>query len=223
MKLLALLLSLFLLIVPCFSATRPYIAVFASPDFWQEDWKKISPDLYVRTSDWRVLDSFLERAKTESAGREIVIDIQCHGNSSGISLLGLKVGSVNNHEIWDTASLGYVVNHIERVFPNQHVVICLEACFAAKVYKDSIRNTPNLTGNNIESCDHTPIYPIYGMVESFANYNNLTFLQYMHGIRCYMKDLRQYEFVDHIEPANEDSEDQKIIEHCWLVLQSFGI
>ncbi len=141
------------------------------------------------------------------------------------------------------ASFGYVVNQINKSFPNRKVTVCFESCFAASAYKLTIRGANkysdkecknfNISEQYIEDCKDVPTYPIYGVGnvygDGFSSIGNVMYLQYRYHIRRWWIDLTEfdpkgknkalgYREKDTFEDMSPTTEN---IMHFWLFFSSF--
>lgn len=187
-----------------FKEEKPYLAVYCNPGF-EIFWPTINPDLLVVAFDWDHFDDFLRTIKKQARGRKIEIDIECHGDDQLMlqypdARAGLMVTA--------PTTMGYIVNHIERILGKEKVTLILECCYAGKVYKNSIRN--NKEGEN---CNHVPQFPIYGGSFNHMSLNNLIYLQYVTKCHRYFEDVRTYETKE--GPKNIDR-DEKSADHVRM-------
>jgi hypothetical protein len=197
--------SAFLLLLPVNADTeKPFLAVYASNDFPREDWTRYKPDLIYYSTDWKTFDSFLKAASQLAGGREIELDIQVHGDKKLTC-----VGGTEKNPVFSDATMGYVVNHIERYLNPAKVTVFLEACYGAYVYKTTMRGNrdPQYLGY-IEDCYHTPEFPIYGN-GNHLGYNNIVYLQYFHNIMPLLRDLRDFE-KEGLPGRKEETEKLKV-------------
>lgn len=219
-----------LLSLPAIALTKDtsYLAVFSSLDFSPRDWEDIHPDLEVHAPSWGAcFDGFLQAVKKQGHGRHIVIDIQCHGWDTLALYQGAVEDTKGDRRFYSEASMGYVVNHIEKALAGEDIEVCCEACFAGRVYKVSIRgNKPNKIPELAENCNHIPPFPVYGISEDVENYNNFIYLQYAHNMRYNFQDLRTYEYSDRpLKPRNLDplTEENIIIREGFIQIRSYGV
>lgn len=187
--LIALLLSLFTMLPAC---AKDYVAVFSSGDFGVEDWRDIDTSIVVGVHNWCPLEAFLQSVKQQSNGSPIVLDFQVHGSPDGT--LSIQAGHINGHPFYFDATMGYVLNRVDKILGSQVKAVIFESCFGSTVYKKSIRNnTVNHYSSRVLVEDHPgiPSYPVYGTTGSYVGYNNFVFLQYLKNTKFDFIDMRE--------------------------------
>jgi hypothetical protein len=206
----------------------PYLAVYQQPGF-NFEWKKYDPDLFFTGADWRDFSTFLYVVKKKAGNRPIIIDVDCHGFDN----LAMQYKDIADNEENHQASLGYICNEIDRQNLNEKkLTLILEACFAGRVYKKSMRGAdPHLNavlnlniGDKWENYNKIPKYPILGMDAQHFNVCNFSYLQYRYNFRPYLKDLRMYEDIQELpEPdLNHFSPEVATIKSLWATLFLYG-
>lgn len=204
---------------------KRHLVVFCNPGFVNE-WERLSPDFLLVPKDWRDLDTFLKVVK-DQGWDHIDIDIDCHGND----YLWLIDEDGNEY----IASMGFIVNHIEKYLVGKDIKVFCEACFAGKVYKTSIRGNKierfpvireflkRERGNKIEDCNHIPKFPIYGIRSNTTNIGNSIYLQYRSDCNLYMEDLRDFEKKKLLgEGLIQKDYDELTLDQIWQTLYIFG-
>lgn len=193
---------------------KPYLAVYCCPGF-EIFWPSIKPDNFCLAFDWSQFDDFLRKTKKEANGRPIEIDIDCHGNETGLVIsyddgrTGLPVAK--------NTSMGFIVNHIETILHGEKVTLLIECCYSGRVYKETIR-----ASKSGESCNHVPQFPIYGGSFNHMNLNNFIYIQYKTKCHRYFEDLRKYETKegDMKMDENENSIDHNRMAALYKILAS---
>lgn len=167
---------------------RPFLAVFTSPDLLFV-WPSYKPDILHVAFCWDNFDGFLEEICQKAGDRPIELDLEVHGHESlSIHYLDWNTGK----EEAKYASVGYVINHIEKKLAGKDYTLILESCYGGNTYVKSIRN--NTTANKFfEDCDHIPLRPVWGSSYNHMNLNNCVYLQYKTGLRYAFVDLRKFE------------------------------
>jgi len=193
--------------------TKPYLAVFCNPGA-EEVWYGFNPDLIVIAKDWGEFDKFLLTARKEAHGRPIEMDITVHGDEH---LMLVYDDIRTRQQVVKSTTMGFIVNHIERILSKQDVTLILEACYSGHVYKSTIR------GNDLgmgENCNHVPKFPIYGGSYNHPNINNLIYIQYKTKIHRFFEDLRIYEVTEGNPNKDEDenSKDVAIMIQLYRIL-----
>ncbi len=236
-KVLAFLLFLTFFLTPCLGLAQPpldrnsyFLAVFNTPEGYVTDWDIIKPDFKMCCNTWDDFPMFLRIVKQQAKNRPILIDVSVHGDDR-TGLLWIDYDAFGQDMSY-AASMGYVINQIERTFPKGQVKsLFLEACYSEIVMEKSL-TTQNLIhynddsefsyhegGNQIEGTDTKIDFPVYG-IGSSVNYNNTVFLQYFYNVKAYFYDLRQFINNEPAKPTNRER--QPIIEQLWFVLANFG-
>lgn len=177
---------------------KPYVAVFAPAGYWG-CWKDYTPDLYFESKSWANLDYFLQVVKIQSAGRPIVLDIDCHGGAYNGMLSTDREGS-------DECSSGWLIKHIDKQLHGTNLIVLLEACYARITIEKTLRpgvivETADL---HVDRFEGYPEFPIFGVGRS-PNYDNLMYLQYRHNLYNYREDERLY--IDCPVDKPDDSKD----------------
>ena len=187
---LLLLVLFFLLITPTSADKKEFLAVFSNPGTY-EYWEKWHPDLYFTAKDWDDLPSFLRMAKTMGDGKDIALDIDCHG-SSGDGNLYLDYGAFG-HDYLYGCSVGALLNKIEEsgIAPKR---VYLEACFSELCAEKSFKadRVTYLRGDLFENYKYGNVnYPMYG-IGTCPNLSNLIYLQDKYSVKPFFVDLRDY-------------------------------
>lgn len=174
---------------------KPFLGVFCTiPGFdpsnlkklEREDWVKFHPDLFVESTKFTKFADFINQVVEKSGDRPIIIDITCHGGTSG--LLSTTISGD------DICSVGYLLNRIERGLNGRKVTVIGEFCFPSICVSKStyVLKEIELKNYHIESYHKQAIdFPFYGETTS-VNYNNLVFLQYYYNMPIFLHDLRTY-------------------------------
>lgn len=188
---------------------RPYLAVFNNPG-GQDDFLYEDVDLMFTGSNWNDFDKFIQLVKSQAKGRDIVIDISCHGSpTDGYLWLDYDAFGYNFQYM---TSVGHVLNQIEENLP-QCKKVWLEACYSELCMEKSLRvkkEFKTLDGNIVESYRHRDIdFPVYGIGPT-PNYNNLVYLQDKHNIRAFFMDLRDT-LNDGQEAKADDTKDDQLL------------
>ena len=166
-----------------------YLAVFCEADFMDE-WTGEVPNCLYPGKNWDDFKTFIKMVKKESAGRPVVIDIDCHGTTDS---LYIEEDPTHGH----VANFGYVLNQIDKAH-FKHLTVLTEACLAGRVYNKSIHviGDIHMDGDDFENYHQDkPSYPVYGMNSKNLNWNNFIFLQWKENKRFpeYFRDLREYQ------------------------------
>lgn len=183
------------------------------------DWDGIPLDYNQPLLKWSDLDKHLQKIKELAGDRTILLEMQVHGDDYLVideSKIFPKVGTIY---LARNASMGYLVNHIEKYLDSNKLVVIMDTCFAPSVYKNTIRNNKYEFGSFIEDCYHVPRFPIYGIDENIISWNNVVFLQYYMDTPAKMVDLRKYEYAD-TGPKDKNSKSKDCVDlyNIWLVL-----
>lgn len=196
-----------------------YLAVFCNPGF-NSEWVKYKPDLFFQASKWEDFENFLLIVKKRAGNRPVVIDIDSHGNDSG---LWLEYKDIYGVPFSDGASVGYIAKKIQdSKIKQKRLKVLLEACFAGRAYKFTIRNNKNLSADYC-NFEKIPKYPIYGIGDSHPNFGNLIYLQYRYNFQTYFVDLRSYEYTNLKDKVDEkSSKEDNIIRLFWTFLFTYG-
>lgn len=201
---------------------KPYLAVFCNPGNFVLSWVHYKPDLIYTACDWNQLDDFLKLAKERAHGRHIDLDIEAHGSR----YLTLQyMDNCTGTPVTKHATMGYVLNHVEKVLGTKNFTLIFEACYGGYVYKHTIRdNKPAEAGEDVLIEDHkgVPTYPIFGGSYSCMNINNFIYLQYKSHMAVVICDLRYWE--NHTGPARDSDQNSvthKHIAEMWDVISSF--
>lgn len=187
-------LFLFLLIiatpwaVAC-TESNEYVIVIASQDLvhlWTR-FPKYRRDMLAFPKDWEELPGILQRALKYTGNKPLLIDFHVHGNSDGLHLQTDRGYS-------DRASFGYVVNKVKEAVGDRKVTVLFESCYAGRAYKHTIRGAFSMRSkDNIEDCAEIPDFPIYGAGDSFSVWGPVVYVQYIHHIKAFWIDLRDYD------------------------------
>lgn len=200
---------------------KPILAVFCNPDaVLINTWAHYKPDVFTVAFSWDQLDPFLKETKQRAAGRPIELDFEVHGEE--YLSISYRNNITSRYEV-KHATMGYVLNHVEKILGKKNVTVLFESCYAGYVYKKSIRGNIINPFLDIKAEDHKgiPSYPVYGGTYDHMNVNNFVFLQYRTNTRAYFCDLRYYE--DHgggAKDRNDNSEVHKNISLLWDILAS---
>lgn len=191
----------FMLVAPAGSQqddNKPFLAVFCQPEF-AEDWKEEEPDYLMTSRNWGDFKLFISEVKRLSGGRPLRIDIDSHGNICG----HLYFDPEKTTDPGTEASMGYILNQVDRLPPGQVQLVTLEACFAGWVYNQSLHQgyDAEFQGNVLENYkpNVAPAYPVYG-VSNISNWNNAVYAQYITNEFVDFQDLRKYEQESPGEP-----------------------
>ena len=177
-----LLLILFFLSIPAFADN--YYACIADRGL-SRDWQTINrlkPESIYVIDTWRDFEDALIKIAHNAHGRTVVLDIDVHGTPKGYL-------SVNRH----IATMGGVLNKIEKYLDKDNLIVVFESCYAQVVYNKSLRNfflvarsLHDLAGTYIGD----PPYPVYG-VNNTLNVNTLAYCQYITNNFVFIQDLRE--------------------------------
>lgn len=198
------------------SENKPFLAIYSSNDIGEQgrfvhDWVKFNPDYFKRTGSWEGFNKFIDEVKEKAGDRPIVLDMQVHGWDD------LIVYSSESDYTGEHASMGYVLNKIDRTLNTHKLTLLFESCYGGYVYHHSIRNN-KIKREYFEDFNAIPNFPIYGMSAHTSNYNNLIYMQYYYGIRPFFKDLREYEAMEPEVRQEKTCAHTEAIYHLWNFL-----
>lgn len=202
---------------------QPFLAVFAQPGVRNlNDWNKFHPDLFVTAESWDQFDGFCKEVKRKAGNRPILLDIECHGSpASGMLVIEYEAFK---RTFDDVASLGFVVNRINKNLKGSNLTVLLEACNSAVVVQRTLKTNKMLVSSetlHVENSTDPIKFPIYGIGRP-SNYNNLIFLQYHYGVRVRFVDLREYIDKELVTP-DESEETADLLKLTYVILISYGI
>lgn len=196
-----------------------YLAVFSTPGF-ERFWKIEPVDYRVTARDWSQLDQFLMYTAMHAHGREVILDIDVHGDENGLYLQWMeRYGSMSFVES-RRATVGYLFSKIDQYFPQGNVTVLLEACYAGRAYKNTIRNNLPVPGDAVADYVSTPAYPVWGVGNETSNFGNHIYLQYKYpDQRMFFEDMRNYEFKPLAAKHDVDSGLTQIVYMHWKAIQ----
>lgn len=207
----------------------PFLAVLRSQDRGTvlvidgkkfSDWQYIETDYNQPILNWSDLDDHLAKIKALAGNRPIILEMQVHGDDYLIIDESVKLPGGEIH-LARKASMGFLVNHIEKNLPIDRLTVIMDTCFAPSVYKNTIRNNNYQFGTFTENCYHVPTFPIYGINQNIISWNNVVFLQYLFGVPANFTDLRKYEQAPTgTKNTNSNSKECKTLLTIWYVLIS---
>lgn len=209
---------------PVFGEDKPYLAVYCNPGF-ESEWQYTKPDLLWEAKDWEDFDEFLDTVKRRAGHRRIELDIDSHGDKTGLYLQYIKYNKETSHIEGGSyrATFGYICNLIDTRLDPRKVTVYSEACYAAVAYVETIRSNaaPYQFGGTIQDHPDVPIYPIYGE-SNIANWGNSIYLGHKYGVTSFFSDIRQYE-TKILPPMDENDQSQANMSArmIWAVLRSY--
>ncbi len=171
-----------------------YLAEYISSDLWNNysDSPHV-PDLKVRAKDWKSFEPFLKEVKKNANGRPIILDLSVHG------IDGVPVCAVGNDKSSYLATVGAIINLIEKYIPAENIRACVfESCFGAETYNGSITPPETLLNPHAKGCllkprtKGSPSFKCYG-VANFRNIPPCALEQFLHNEFVTLEDLRIYE------------------------------
>lgn len=204
---------------PVSSGEQTFIAGYCNPGANKlTGWKEVKPNFIRTATDWEPFEAFLLEVKKKAGNRPIILDIDCHGDPL-TGMAALQVMAYGNIDCTDEASIGYILNTIEKVFGKhpKHLQVTLELCHAQYCYNKSLKMKSTLETEDfhIQPYDHVPSYPVYGIscpsgdrTLSPANYNNYVLISLLTS-KDYIHDLR--EDADKDVKVCESKEQEKIL------------
>lgn len=177
-----------------------YLAVFCNPG-WEHEWDKYKPDLVFTASDWDDFNTFLRVVRKQAGSHPIVLSVDTHGEDSGFYLQYQDPNkpNIDSHTdlITHQASMGYIVNEVNRYLNPRKVTMITEACYSGRALHNTLRGYPRSyhdDGDDLENTLYSLTFPIYGVGASTVNFGNTVFLQYYYNFRTpFFQDIRQYE------------------------------
>lgn len=191
---------------------KPFVAVFANPGTEKlAGWDRVHPDLFFVSGDWEKLDEFLDKAKKGAGSRPLVIDVECHG--SPITGMLVIEYSAFGQSMDDTASVGYVIKHIDSKLGNKkNLEVCLESCYSGVCWSRTLVNKAEIESEDfhVSSFDKPVRFPVYGVGQTL-NWNCLVFMEYHSKVRPYFHDLREYTGQD-VQPIMDKEIENKMID-----------
>ena len=190
---------------------KPFLAVFSNPGGpVGGDWEKDKPDLIVTGSSWVDFDTFVDLTKKLAKGREVIVDVECHGSPDD-KLLYLDYNAFG-YQFTYPCTMGHVMNQIVDKLPNVKCVV-MEACYSELVMEGS------LYGSGERYKYRSIPFPVYG-VGNCSNFNNFVWLEYKYQIRPYFMDLRNT-LYDGVSAKADDSHDLET-RTAWSLLAAYG-
>lgn len=187
-------------------------------------WNKQHPDLIVIAKDWNDLEPFLQVVRKQAGHRRIDLDIEVHGEDSGLYLQYVK----DNKRCTYQATMGYLCNEIDRILPVKKTTVYLEACYSGRAYKNTMRHNGNLWVDggfafDDYEYDRAPLYPIYGVGSREPGFGNLVYLQHKYNVYLSYEDLRRYE-TEPLDPkdAAQWSQEQEVLYRAFELLYYYG-
>ena len=198
---------------------KPYLAVYANPQpGFEIYWEREKTDGFIFIADtWDSFPEFLKQAKINARGRKVILNLSTHGGEQGLLYLAYPLfyetpwGERITVHIVKEASMGYIINEINKVFkPGEIQELDIEACFSGYVYSKSIRGNKELKhegGNVIENCKEYPLFPVYGVPETFGLGNILHLQRHKYNLNINYIDLRETELNPIPQAIVDESED----------------
>jgi hypothetical protein len=212
----ALLLLLFLnLLLPPATAKEPkhFVAVYSMPHtakLWSKFDKEI--DLFFVSENFADFPVFLEIVRQKAGKRHIDLDLDMHGNDSGLAMFD---GETHPNTPNSIASVGYICNKIDERLDPKRVTLLLESCYSGRALAYTLNKNSPWDGKFFEDHPARPKYPIYGIGAKSVSIGNLIYLQYRSGKQFVIEDIRRYEHDD----LGEKIEDYKNSPYTfWLFL-----
>lgn len=212
-------LMLVVLRCPAFGEERPYLAVLQNV-CGEGPWKKFRPDLYKEARNWEDFERFLEEVSLKAGNREIILDLDIHGNDEGWIVIRKEKFSTKSDVSF--ASTGYVFNRIDEVLGRRVKLVLLESCYSRVAIERTFR-TPKFFENTREAPykGTKPEYPIYGIGRTIG-IDNLVFLQYRTNLRVSFEDLRN-SIDKKPEPPIHNKSREDFLRAVCAILESYAI
>lgn len=197
---------------------QPYFAVYMNQGFNLE-WDKYHPDLVFVAPNWEQFDLFLEIVKKKAGKRKILLDIDTHGDDGGFFIQFFdRYGQFYS----SGASMGYIVNHVEKYLDEKKVTLIMEGCFSGRAYKNTIRDNFGVDPLR-ENHKGITVMPIYGIGSVHYNVGNFIYLEYKYNIRPFFEDLRHYELDElEVKDLSTNSPEMLLIRELWGILFLYG-
>lgn len=209
----------FLFYNPCLAADKkPFLAVFTNPG-GETDFVNQPVDLMITGGSWADYDTFIYLVKKLSKGRDVVIDISCHGSKKN-GRLWLYYDAFGYNFAY-SSSVGHVLNKITENIPRCKKV-WLESCYSELCMEQSLMVNAEFSdyGNYEESYAYKTIpYPVYG-VGSTPNFNNLVYLEDKYNVKAFFMDLRST--INDGETAKANDSCNQILADLWTILYLYG-
>lgn len=177
-----------------------YVAVFVSQEFasdWFPSLQRKEINLLFTPKSWKDLSLFVKDIKERSGNSPIVIELDCHGGDTGLSITNRYL-PLSHEQIMDSDTFGHVLDVIYQELGNRQVTILCEACFSGNAYAN--------TAHRGQTGWYIIPYPVYGVGSGFSNYGSTVYLQTKNNVKLYYEDLRTYEYK---KPAPHEPEDEK--------------
>lgn len=170
-------------------AERPFLAVWCTPGF-EAAWPSYSPDYLYVAHEWEKFDDFLKDVRRKAGNRPIDLDIEAHGlQYLSLDYLDWATGKMVSKQ----ATMGYVLNHIEKHLKGKKFTLYIESCYGGNVYKGTIRNNVKVPGVMVEDHPKVPTYPVWGGTFEHINVANMVYIQQKTQVRYATNDLRRWE------------------------------
>ena len=203
---------------PAGADRKPFLAVFCNPGA-SDDWDNEPVDLLITGSTWNDYETFIALTKNLSRGRDVIVDIECHGSPDD-GRLYLDYMSYG-YQYQKQASMGFVLNRINESLPRTREVL-IESCYSELCMEQSLKVKDEFrTNGSIEESykSKTIPYPVWGIGNS-VNFNNLIYLQRKNSVKPYFMDLRDT-LIDGKAAKRDDSKESKL-RSLWALLSTYG-
>ena len=198
---------------------RPYLAVWCTPRF-EAAWPSFKPDYLYVAHDWNKFDEFLQDVRRKAGNREIDLDIEAHG----LYYLSLDYPDwATSKMVSKKATMGYVLNHIEKQLKGKKFNLFIEACYGGHVYKRTIRGNTPAEGVLVEDHPKVPNYPIWGGTFNHMNIANMVYIQRKTQVLYATNDLRRWETEEGEKLDFDEGPDSWIValEGIWEFLCAY--
>lgn len=202
-----------------------YVAVISSRNiaWFFEDYPKYKTDAFIELSQWDNLPLALQYISKHAGNNPIFLDFMVHGDPGGLYV------DNNSDDGYDRASMGYILNNINKYLKDKKITIHFESCYAAAAYRNTIRGAkPRCDLDNIEDLNYMPLTPVYGIGDGFSGSGPWMYLQTKYHFKKWWVDLRDWDPLGKNKPLafperkGEKSDFSPTTELMWLMWQIFS-
>jgi hypothetical protein len=108
----------------------------------------------------------------------------------------------------DRASMGYILNRVQKHLKGRDVIVLFESCHPASAYKNTIRGATVIDkSDNIEDFRGVPQFSVWGVGDGFSSIGPIMYIQLKYNFRKWFVNLVEYDSLGKNKPLKQPEEE----------------